>query len=944
MLSTSQKYTHDLEQIKSTLTSKSLWPAVLAKYPDFTEALASPGKHVTCPFHGGESDFRIFEDALTSNPKSKHAAVCTCGNFSHIDLVLKAEGKTSVDIDLVNMLADIAGTSVGETVKTLAKEKAAGSRYPAYALSQSRPVDGVALAYLQSRGLPVDALPDVIRCLSDADYKTKGETVFTGECLVSPLTFASGELAGIIRIFLSPEGSKAVITDSNGKAVDCKPMTKSQESLVGGAVRMPGLGNIEHVGEGIETMLSVKSVLPEPVAACGTATLLSKFEPSPGTQSVIVWADQDRSMTGQKNASKLVDRLRDKGIPAVMVVPTFALEDGHKGVDWLDVFNSKDGSEVIKQNYTKARDELSVLAANLKQEKQKPSYLPKTSYQQSIEQPYQALGYDRENVYLMTKVNRQVRAISYKSLGNRALVLSIASHDYWQAQYPKTDKRTGDVTGIDYELCINQIIQQSNEAGVYDPNIIRGRGFNLDNGRLVRHLGDRLMVDGQTVDLYAFDSEYTYEQTARLSIGEYEPLTREEVLKVEEACSLPFWKGKADPFLFLGWCVLAPFCGALKWRPHLWITAPAGTGKSTWLEPLIQATVGKANIAKFDNVSTEAGIRQTLKHDSKPVLLEEAEAETPEDKRRIQRIVQYARNCSTANDIQTAKGTPTGSALTFSGSSMFSYISTKDALSFSADKSRTACIELYKVESAERVDEHAKKLTALKLEFDKQNLSERLIALLSANWQMLQDNIKVFSLEAGKQLRSPRHGDQYGTLLAGYWTVTQQRVIEETEARTLICSIDLNSMTEDQDEQPDEQRCLDLIMAIDVTVEVFRTNRLTIREAITALSGEDDDHLALIGSGGGDTIDPKAEADKALRRVLRRHGIIYQAHNEQLHGCTGRGIYIANTCEYLKKHMDKTPFANWPKILKRLDRSHPLPKEKYLKINERSTKAVFIEV
>lgn len=368
MLSTSQKYTHDLEQIKLTLTSKSLWPAVLAKYPDFSEALANPGKHVTCPFHGGESDFRIFEDALTSSPKSKHAAVCTCGNFSHIDLVLKAEGKTSVDIDLVNMLADIAGMSAGEPVKPLAKEKAAGSRYPAYALSQSRPVDGVALAYLQSRGLPVDALPDVIRCLSGADYKTKGETVFTGECLVSPLTFASGELAGIIRIFLSADGGKADIRDSKGKAVDPKPMTKSQESLVGGAVRMPGLGNIEHVGEGIETMLSVKSVLPEPVAACGTATLLSKFEPSPGTQSVIVWADQDRSMTGQKNASKLVDRLRDKGIPAVMVVPTFALEDGHKGVDWLDVFNSKDGAEVIKQNYTTARDELSALAVSLKQE------------------------------------------------------------------------------------------------------------------------------------------------------------------------------------------------------------------------------------------------------------------------------------------------------------------------------------------------------------------------------------------------------------------------------------------------------------------------------------------------------------------------------------------------------------------------------------------------
>ena len=372
MFNTEQKYAHDLEQVKLTLTSKSLWPAVLSKYPDFSEAVANPGKHVTCPFHGGENDFRIFEDALTSNPKSKLAAICTCGQFSHIDLVLKAEGKTSVDKDIVNMLADVAGMDSTKPVKPLTKDKpAGGSRYPAYALSQSRPVDGVALTYLKNRGLSAIAenLPDTIQCLSGAEYKTKGETVYKGECLIGALTFPSNELAGIIRVFIDPDGTKAVITGSDGKQIDPKPMTKSQASLIGSAVRMIGQGNIEHVGEGIETMLSVKSVLPEPVAACGTATLLSKFKPSPGTQSVIVWADKDRSMTGQKESSKLVDRLRQQGIPTVMMLPPLPLEDGVKGVDWLDVFNSKDGAEVIKQNYTKARDELSVLAANLKQEK-----------------------------------------------------------------------------------------------------------------------------------------------------------------------------------------------------------------------------------------------------------------------------------------------------------------------------------------------------------------------------------------------------------------------------------------------------------------------------------------------------------------------------------------------------------------------------------------------
>lgn len=377
MLNTEHSYTHDLEQVKATITSKSLWPAVLSKYPDFSEALANPGKHVTCPFHGGEDDFRLFDDALTSNPKSKHAAICTCGNFSHIDLVLKAEGKAAVDIDVVNMLAEVAGMDASnEPVKPLTKEKAGGgSKYPAFALSQSRPVDGVALRYLQNRGLSAiaDNLPDAIRCLSDAEYQTRGETVFKGDCLVAKCTYPDGNLAGIIRIFLSTEGGKADIKDSNGKAVDPKPMAGQkngrQKPLKSSAVRMPGQGSIEHVGEGIETMLAVKSVLPEPVAACGTAALLSGFEPSPDTQAVIVWSDKDRSTTGQKHASKLVDKLREQGIPAVMMVPPYALEDGAKGVDWLDVFNRKDGAEVIKTIYTEARESLSALAEELKQEK-----------------------------------------------------------------------------------------------------------------------------------------------------------------------------------------------------------------------------------------------------------------------------------------------------------------------------------------------------------------------------------------------------------------------------------------------------------------------------------------------------------------------------------------------------------------------------------------------
>jgi nucleoid-associated protein YgaU len=32
--------------------------------------------------------------------------------------------------------------------------------------------------------------------------------------------------------------------------------------------------------------------------------------------------------------------------------------------------------------------------------------------------------------------------------------------------------------------------------------------------------------------------------------------------------------------LLAGWIALAPICGAMRWRPHLWLTAAAGAGKA----------------------------------------------------------------------------------------------------------------------------------------------------------------------------------------------------------------------------------------------------------------------------------------------------------------------------------------------------------------------------
>lgn len=55
------------------------WGSILSSLaPCLSEAVSKCGKkHVTCPFHGGKSDFRTDKD-----PDLKGGAICTCGRWS----------------------------------------------------------------------------------------------------------------------------------------------------------------------------------------------------------------------------------------------------------------------------------------------------------------------------------------------------------------------------------------------------------------------------------------------------------------------------------------------------------------------------------------------------------------------------------------------------------------------------------------------------------------------------------------------------------------------------------------------------------------------------------------------------------------------------------------------------------------------------------------------
>jgi hypothetical protein len=80
-----------------------------------------------------------------------------------------------------------------------------------------------------------------------------------------------------------------------------------------------------------------------PVWAAVNAGLLRGFEPPATVKALQIWADLDRSLSGQEAALALMERLlrRRQDLAVRVLLPPGPIPADQKSVDWLDVLNSR---------------------------------------------------------------------------------------------------------------------------------------------------------------------------------------------------------------------------------------------------------------------------------------------------------------------------------------------------------------------------------------------------------------------------------------------------------------------------------------------------------------------------------------------------------------------------------------------------------------------------
>lgn len=504
--------------------------------------------------------------------------------------------------------------------------------------------------------------------------------------------------------------------------------------------------------------------------------------------------------------------------------------------------------------------------------------------------PFRTLGHERGIYYYLPNGTQQVVAIT-AAQHSQAQMVSMGPLDYWERMYEGKNSRAK----FDVARAENAMVRHAESVGIFTPDKLRGRGAWIDEGRPVMHLGPQVFIDDVAYKPSKTPSNYIYEAAAPLHLKREAPASTEEAHHLVDICNDLSWENPLSAQILAGWCVIAPICGALDYRPHIWVTGPSTAGKTTVIHAIVGRVVGPFAVRR-DGTTTEAHLRQTLFHDARPVILDEAESNDKIAAMRMRALLELSRISSDGGTI--GKGGKDGQAVEYTVRACFCYSSINVAIAEYADDSRISRLVL-KRRDDKGAEAHFKVLSDKIGKHLNPEYAAKMFARSVAHLPTLLKNVRVFTDACAAVLSSRRAANQIGTLLAGLYLCHSTKEIGYDAAVKWVEEKKWGDHTA-IDAMKDEERMLSFVAT--------HRRKLTTKKGIRELTiGE----LIEIGVSGGeqDEVD-SADANRELGRI----GIKIDCR-------PGKPpmFIIANRSPELARILDGKPWANdWKRALKTL--------------------------
>ena len=509
-----------------------------------------------------------------------------------------------------------------------------------------------------------------------------------------------------------------------------------------------------------------------------------------------------------------------------------------------------------------------------------------------IDAPYKPLGYNRGRFYFLAARGRQVIEATGRALLDKGTLFQLAPLHVWERDFPGDKGFAGKAV----DCAANALMNACYRAGIFSPERMRGRGAWWDDGRVVLHLGDRLIVDRSETDISDIASRYVYEAAAPVRCSLDNSLSTKDSHRLYELCEMLFWERPVYATLLAGWCVVAPICGAINWRPHIWITSAAAGGKSWVMDNIVRRCLGDIGLV-VQSRTTEAGLRQTLGHDARPVLFDEAESEDRRAAAGIENVLALMRQASSESGGKIIKGSAGGKAVSFDIRSCFAFASIGVNIQQHADATRITVLGLIKDNSPEGQRHFRETIKPTAFDLLTPEYCARLQARAIRFVNVIRQNAEVFGEAAAERLGDRRLGDQLGALLAGAYLLHSSGTIEMDAARKWVQAQNWEDQTETLGEC-DEVNLLSFLMESRHRVTVPGT-------AVERNAGELVARAAEINVDDGDKVG-KETAVAALARIGMK--------------VADDWLVVSNSHSGIKRILKDTPWATgWGRILKRID-------------------------
>lgn len=525
-----------------------------------------------------------------------------------------------------------------------------------------------------------------------------------------------------------------------------------------------------YVCEGIATAATIYEMTGIPVISCFNAgnipNVISKIKNSLSGKNVVICCDIDKDGAGYNFAVKAKRKFGN----AIILKPDFGTKNTTLS-DFNDLFVAEGSDEVRRQLSVNEHGFLTV----------------------------DFLGRDATSYYFYSSRDKTVRSYGFDKIRAGHLV-ELAKEAFWAQKFvPLFDKDGDPTSNCNWKATAELIVEKQQNIGFYDASQIRGIGSWVDNDQHVINLGDKIMVEGKDSSFgrnKGLKRFYTPSISSR-SI-KFSETAADDFSPILNALNLVDFKSKRDVILFAGFIGYAQIFSTQTWRPHMWIRADKGSGKSSllnFMNDLIQ------NSTLLQD-TTAAGIRQDMKADSCVCLMDEQEGE----QYRTKQILELARQSSSGSNTRVLRGTSTGEAIIYKPELAFAFASIRLPDLTPADESRIIQIFLEKSKSSDR-EKNEKRISAfhnaIKLSVDLFSFMNQRLSIFNESKKTIHTSIMDLGFDA-------RFADQYSPILSAYMIMFPDQDINEVLLVALKENYDV--LTDEEEVHSDQ--------------EVFRDNLL----------------------------------------------------------------------------------------------------------------------